>query len=97
MARQIKPRKYGQTEMTDEESLIFVETCLEQGADPSEALQDMRMIDTMFSVQRVYFFSHGYNRTTRSGNPIKNRSVSDMLMRVIDARADGVKFLPKEW
>ena len=40
-------RKYGTEIMKDEEVLLFVETAVENGSDAKEAIQDMKMIDTL--------------------------------------------------
>lgn len=83
--------KYGTEIMGNEECLMFVETAIENGSAPNEAIQDMRMIDNLLSVERNHLISFGSVKKTKSGHYRKGTLLADALENVINARADGIE------
>ena len=77
--------------MKDDECLLFVETAIENGSDPTEALEDMRMIDNLLTVERNHLLSFGFVKKTNSGRYRKGSALIDVLENVITARANGIK------
>ena len=82
--------KYNTQVMKDEECLLYLQTALENGSDVNEAIQDMRMIDNLLSVERNHLISFGAIKKTGRGYYRKGTMLSDNLENVINARAAGV-------
>lgn len=72
--------------MKDEEAMLFVETCLENGSGVDEALQDMRMIDNMLSAERNYILVAKVVTKTSRGYYRKNSSLHDQWQRILEGR-----------
>jgi len=83
--------KYGTQFMKDFECLLFVETAIENGSDPHEAIQDMKMIDNLLISERNHFLSFGTIKKTASGRYRKGNVLSDILENIVEARAHGVE------
>lgn len=81
--------KYGTEVMKSDECLLFVETAIENGSDVKEALEDMRMIDNMLSVERNHLLAFGSVKKTSRGHYRRGTTLSNALMGVIDARVTG--------
>lgn len=87
----IKPAKISKYElevMKDDEALLFIETAIENGSDPSEAIADMRMIDSFMHMKKLHFAIHGQIKKTKAGNFRKGTELSNALMSVINGRAN---------
>lgn len=81
-----KPKKYGQEVMTDEECILFMQVCLENGMEPEEALMDLKMIDNLFLVKRNWIAVHPQIKKTPAGFYRKNVSLYDCYDSVLNAR-----------
>lgn len=81
--------KYGTSVMKEKECLLLVQTALENGSDPNQAIQDMRMIDTLLSVKRNHLLAFGTVKKTRAGYYRRNSTLANALENVIDARVNG--------
>jgi len=83
-----KTGKYGNMEMKDSEVLMFVDCVLENnGGDVEQAIQDMKMIDSMLKMKKLHIVVHGTLKTTKNGNFRKNVTLLDAYDSVLDARA----------
>lgn len=85
-------RKYGTEIMKDEEVLLFVETAVENGSDANEAIQDMKMIDTLLTAKRNHLLAFGSVKTTATGRIRKGSSLYNTLEGIVSARANGTEF-----
>jgi len=85
----MKNGKYGNRVMTDEETLLFVETAIENGSEPQEAIADFKMIDSLFEMRRMFLTQKHHVNKTRSGNYRKGSTMSNFLEKAIDARMEG--------
>lgn len=78
--------------MKDEEVLLFIEVAINNGADPTEAIQDMRMIDTMLEMTRTHLLAVGYVKRTSRGFLRKGHALLDAYDNILSARAEGREF-----
>ncbi len=85
----MKIGKYNNRVMTDLEVLTFVETAVENGSDPNEAIEDFKMIDALFEMRKMYIAQGHHVRKTRSGNFRKGSTMSNFLEMAIEARING--------
>lgn len=85
-------RKYGTEIMKDEEVLLFVETAMENGSNTEEAIQDMKMIDTLLTAKRNHLLAFGSVKTTATGRIRKGTSLYNTLDGIVGARANGTQF-----
>lgn len=83
----IQESKYGLSEIKDEEAIQLTEIAINNNnGDVSEAIQDLKMIDSLLAMKKLHFAVQGSVRKTRKGNHRKGHLLSDALMSVIDAR-----------
>jgi hypothetical protein len=83
-------KKYGTEVMKENEVVLFVEAALPNCDDDiSEAVQDMRMIDTLFHMKRLYLRVHGHIKTTQAGFIRKGSTLYDAMNSIIDGRVNG--------
>lgn len=76
--------------MKEEECLLFVETCLENGSNVHEAIEDMRMIDNLLNMERIHLVVHGEVKRTASGHYRRGTTLANALDSVVSARAAGL-------
>lgn len=81
--------KYNNRVMTDMEVLTFVETAIENGSDPNEAIADFRMIDALFEMRKLYVAQGHHVQKTRSGNYRRGSTMSNFLEMAIEGRMNG--------
>lgn len=79
--------KYNTEIMKDEEVLLYVETAIENGSSPQEAIADMRMIDTLLAVERNHILAFGSVNRTAAGRYRRNSTLVHALDSVVTARA----------
>lgn len=86
-------KKYGFDSIKDDEAILLLETIIEEGLEPKDALADLKCIDKLMSVSKLTKFIAPVVRTTRSGYIRKNSSLYNQLTEnldsVIQARIDG--------
>lgn len=82
-------KKYGTEIMKDDECLLFVETAIENGSSAKEAIEDMRMIDNMLSVERNHLLAFGSVKKTSRGHYRRGTTLSNSIMGVVEARVSG--------
>jgi hypothetical protein len=78
--------EYGTSVIKKEECLLFVQTALENGSEVKDALQDMRMIDTLLHIKQLHLIVHGSIRKTRAGYFRKGSSLYEAFDSVIEGR-----------
>jgi hypothetical protein len=83
--------KYGLEVIKDEEALLYAQTCMENGSDPEEAIQDMKMIDNLLTTERNHLLAFGSVNKTSTGRYRKNSFLHNSLDSVITARASGIE------
>lgn len=81
--------KYGTAVMKEDEVLLYVETCLENGSDVQDAIADMRMVDNLLYMQKLHLAVHGQVKKTTAGYMRKGTSLYNSMMSVIDGRVAG--------
>jgi hypothetical protein len=84
----VASEKYGTAIMKTEEVLTFVEAAVENGSDIQEAVDDMRMIDSLLYMKKLHLAVYGHIRRTSKGNLRKGSDLYSSLMSVIDGRID---------
>lgn len=82
--------KYGTTEMKDEEVLLFVDSSLANNEGVvSEAIQDMRMIDTMLQAHKMHKVVHVYIKKTGAGHTRRSAGFLDTMSSIVSGRLNG--------
>ena len=82
--------KYGTSVMPKEDVLLYMEVALENnGQDMKEAFADMKMIDTMLHMERLYKVCGPMTRKTSSGHYRRNNTQLNALEAVIEGRVNG--------
>jgi hypothetical protein len=82
-------QKYSTDVMKEDEVLLFVESCIESGSSPNEAIADMRMIDTMLQAERLHKAVGAITRRTRGGNYRRANNRHLLLDAIITGRLNG--------
>lgn len=82
-------RKYGTQVMTDDECLLFVQTAIDNGVEIDTAIQDMKTIDNLLAIERLFLLARGSISRTSRGYVRKNSNLMNAIESVITARAEG--------
>ncbi len=80
--------KYGTSVMKSDEVLLFLETCMESGADPQEAIQDMRMIDTLLYAERLHASVGKVAQKTKAGFHRKGSDLHTTFNKILEGRVN---------
>jgi hypothetical protein len=89
MIRTIGSEKYRTEIMNDEEVEVMFEAAMEHNNDdPVEALQDVRLIDTLLHIKRLHFVVHGQIKRTAAGNIRKGSDLYTSMEAVINGRVN---------
>jgi len=64
--------KYGLSKMSDEDALLFLHTSVENGSEVSEAIADLKMIDSIFHMKDLHFATMANTQKTPTGRFRKN-------------------------
>ena len=80
--------KYGTSVMKEEEALLFAEVALENGSSPEEAIQDMRMIDTMLYAERLHMSVGKVVQKTKAGYHRKGSDLHTTMKIILEARVN---------
>lgn len=80
--------KYGTSVMKTDEVLLLLETSLENGSDPQEAIQDMRMIDTMLYAERLHMSVGKVVQKTKAGYHRKGSDLHTTMKIILEARVN---------
>ncbi len=83
--------KYGLSSIKDDEALLLVETAMQNGSDPQEAIEDMKMIDNLLTIKRNHLLAFGSIKTTSRGFARKGTSLFNGFDSVVTARSINVE------
>jgi hypothetical protein len=78
--------KYGTNIMKDNEVLLFVQTAIQNGSDTQEAIDDMKMIDSLLYSKRLHLKIHGHIKLTKNGYLRKGSDLYTLMESIIQGR-----------
>ena len=79
---------YGLAEIKDSEALMLFETVIENGSEVEEAIADMKMLDTLLHMKKLFFVTHCQTSRTRHGHLRKGSTLYIALEGIIEGRAN---------
>lgn len=77
--------RYNLEIIKDDEALLLLETSMENGSNPKEAVKDLRMIDNLLFARRLHMLSSKSVSITKAGYLRKNNDLWSYYSQIIDA------------